>query len=576
MKTNTSLTRIIPALVIGAFVALGSIAAAQTMTWTNTQGGSWTNALNWSDKVIANGIGATADFSELTLSGDTTVTLDSSPTVGNLFFGDLGDAYDWEVDSGSGGTLALAAPNKASITVSDRQATITASIAGTNGLVKTGPGTLVLYGTNTYSGGTTISNGTLETVDFATVGTGPINITADGTYELFTDDYNQPRLTNDVAGSGAFVAQGSGGNQSFWSGDWSGFSGTLTINSGNTSWWADSANTGSTAMRVYLAGGPPSSGSVLGLYPFLNSATRTYNMGELSGQAGAIIWGQPSSHNNITLSIGALGTSTSYAGEIINSYSSPVDASVTLNLTKVGVGTFTLSGTNQYTGMTIVSNGTLEVDGLLGTTPVTLQSGATLDGTGVIAGFVTVNSGGTLAAGNSSGLGTLTVGQGILLNSGSTIALRINKGAGTNDMLISSNNITYGGTLTVTNLGGTLSYGDSFTLFEAGSYSGKFAATNLPALGPGLAWDWNPNAGTLTVGFPLPVLSSIVTKTGTSFSLTCIGQYRQGYKVLMTTNLALPRAQWTQLASGVFGSIPVVFIDTNATSRQQFYCIQSP
>jgi hypothetical protein len=40
---------------------------------------------------------------------------------------------------------------------------------------------------------------------------------------------------------------------------------------------------------------------------------------------------------------------------------------------------------------------------------------------------------------------------------------------------------------------------DTFALFNATSYSGNFSATNLPALGTGLAWNWNPANGTLTV-----------------------------------------------------------------------------
>jgi hypothetical protein len=53
--------------------------------------------------------------------------------------------------------------------------------------------------------------------------------------------------------------------------------------------------------------------------------------------------------------------------------------------------------------------------------------------------------------------------------------------------------------LSVTNLSGTPAIGNSFQLFTAGSYAGTFAATNLPALGAGLAWNWNPENGTLSV-----------------------------------------------------------------------------
>lgn len=55
------------------------------------------------------------------------------------------------------------------------------------------------------------------------------------------------------------------------------------------------------------------------------------------------------------------------------------------------------------------------------------------------------------------------------------------------------------GTLMVTNLGPAIAAGDSFQLFSAGSIGGAFAATNLPPLNPGLAWNFNSAAGLLSV-----------------------------------------------------------------------------
>ena len=44
----------------------------------------------------------------------------------------------------------------------------------------------------------------------------------------------------------------------------------------------------------------------------------------------------------------------------------------------------------------------------------------------------------------------------------------------------------------------------------------------------------------------------------------------------MTTNLALPLAQWTLVTNGVFGAGPAMYADPNAVGPQRFYCIQSP
>jgi hypothetical protein len=64
----------------------------------------------------------------------------------------------------------------------------------------------------------------------------------------------------------------------------------------------------------------------------------------------------------------------------------------------------------------------------------------------------------------------------------------LDKGNQTNDLIRGLASISYGGTLNVTNLSGTLAPGDSFQLFQAGSYNNSFAATNLPALAIGLGW----------------------------------------------------------------------------------------
>jgi hypothetical protein len=122
---------------------------------------------------------------------------------------------------------------------------------------------------------------------------------------------------------------------------------------------------------------------------------------------------------------------------------------------------------------------------------------------------------GTLAIG-TNGIGTLTVSNALALNPGGTTTLAIDRTAGTATYgkAAGATSATFGGTLTVTSLGGTFQAGDTFTLFSAAGYSGNFAATNLPALS-GLNWSWNPAAGTLAVVSPVNL-----TPTNISFSLS--------------------------------------------------------
>ncbi|HVV72509.1 MAG TPA: hypothetical protein VHI52_13595, partial [Verrucomicrobiae bacterium] len=84
MKTAGS-----PLLLAAAFVcSLGAVAHGASGTWTNLNGGSWTNPGNWLGGIVAEGSGFSADFSTLNLPADVRITLDAPHTVGSLSFDD--------------------------------------------------------------------------------------------------------------------------------------------------------------------------------------------------------------------------------------------------------------------------------------------------------------------------------------------------------------------------------------------------------------------------------------------------------------------------------------------------------
>jgi hypothetical protein len=72
--------------------------------------------------------------------------------------------------------------------------------------------------------------------------------------------------------------------------------------------------------------------------------------------------------------------------------------------------------------------------------------------------------------------------------SGNTI-VKINKSAGTHDQFSGQTSVTYGGTLTVTNLAGTLTTSDTFTLFSPGASASNFASI-IGSPGAGLAYSF--------------------------------------------------------------------------------------
>ncbi len=187
-----------------------------------------------------------------------------------------------------------------------------------------------------------------------------------------------------------------------------------------------------------------------------------------------------------------------------------VGTNVPINVLKNGSGTLNLPAANTYSGTTVVSNGVLSLTGSLGTNAVTVAGGL-LVGSGTINGPVTVQSGGAVEAGSTNTIGTLTLGRTLSL-SGNTI-VKINKGAGSaHDSFSGQTSVTYGGMLTVTNLSGTLTTSDTFTLFSPGASASNFSSIS-GSPGAGLAYSFTN--GVLSI-----VTAPVFTPTNITFSLS--------------------------------------------------------
>jgi fibronectin-binding autotransporter adhesin len=246
------------------------------------------------------------------------------------------------------------------------------------------------------------------------------------------------------------------------------------------------------------------------------------------------------------------------------------------NLTHTGTGTLTLGGANTYSGTTVINGGTLVVNGSLGTGAVTINSGATLGGNGTIGGAVTLSSGSTLSLG--ANISTLNINN--LLNLGGTTIMKVSHVAGAaNDSIAGVSTLTFAGALNVTATG-TLQANDSFKLFNATTYFGSFSSTNLPALGPGLSWDTSAlGTGTLRVSGTAADITAYKVLNNGNFQLTFTGPNGAGYRVWASTNAALKpvTSTWTPLFTNTFGTSPVTFTDTQASSfPRRFYVISTP
>ncbi len=138
-------------------------------TWANTAGGAWSTAVNWLDSLTTNGIAITNDCSQVDITSDTTVHLDTTGIeMNSLIFGnsDASPSANWVLDNDStpANTLTLAGTTP-TVTVNNlgtnKSATISAEVVGTAGLTKAGSGTLILSASNSITGATTINGGAL-------------------------------------------------------------------------------------------------------------------------------------------------------------------------------------------------------------------------------------------------------------------------------------------------------------------------------------------------------------------------------------------------------------------------------
>ena len=527
-------------------------------TWTNLAGGSWAVTGNWLNGTIGQGSSVTADFSRLTLTNNVVVTLNSSPTAGNLIFGDQGGNYNWTVNTGTSGTLTLAGTNAPTVTVNGQTATLGAVIAGTGGVTSAGQGTLALTNANTFTGALTVNGGTLVESVATSGGTGALTINAGAKVSYQVGTYAQAKFSALNIIGGTFSADGASQNSVNGVGRpvlMQG--GTLTSTNG-------------------LAG--PENAGGYGNY-LLNGAVLT-----VSGTNQSVINATTfTTANGASFNVGVTGAGIDLLVQsVFNNGGSP-----TATLVKNGAGTLALAAANTYAGVTSVSNGTLLVNGsIAGGSTVTVSSGGTLGGTGVIYGAATVQAGGSLAPGNG-GIGILTFGNTLSLAGNALLKLsQAANGSTTNDLVIVTNTLTLGGTLTVTNIGtNALVSGDTFKLFQAGTFAGNFSGLTLPALGSGLVWGTNTVAtnGTITVNTappvvipPTPTMIQSWTIGSGGLLLGGTGAVGQTCILLAATNLTTPA--WTPVATNMADTNSMFWLnDPQATNwPARFYRIVTP
>lgn len=242
------------------FAKKSSLHAGNAAQWTKN------NLRVEAGATLALGVGGSGQFA----AGDVNTLLGNLTTGTGVNGMKAGSNIGFDTSNAAGGEFTLSTP------IADR----TGDGAGSLGLVKMGSGTLVMNGTHTYTGATTIQEGTLR---------------------LVSSNALSSQSALNLAGANAIL-------------DMSGYFG------------------------------------------------RTQSLGSLSGVAGSRVM-LASSSSSGGLTIGGDQSSSSFAGSIVGYYSSYDRAYYGGNVTKMGVGTLTLSGAQLNGGTFQIADGAVALAG---------------------------------------------------------------------------------------------------------------------------------------------------------------------------------------------------------------------
>lgn len=320
--------------------------------------------------LILQGGNAIPDAGAVTLADATAalIQLNASETIGSLAGGGtIGGNVNLQAN-----TLTLSGTNTT---------TFAGVLSGTGGLTRQGGGTLALSGSNTYEGSTTVSAGSLVFLNTASKPSlSAVSVSAGATLGLgvgtaptyFTDTEIDALFANTLPGVTMDPASNIGIDTT--AGDYTCASNLAAGTKGLTKLGGNTL----TLIGTNAYAGPTSINSGALLISAANhlgdatQATNSINLGTATLRSSANTY-DLGTNRSITIT----GTGTIQVDTGILTVSGTVSGAN--SLTKSGAGTLALSGSNSYSGETIISSGTLQVDspsGLGTTSRVRFTNGA--------------------------------------------------------------------------------------------------------------------------------------------------------------------------------------------------------
>ena len=310
---------------------------------------------------------------------------------------------------------------------SDSGLAVPNAISGGGSVAQIGTGLTLLSGANSYSGGTSLTAGTLQLGSATALGTGAVTINGGSVLDIHG--------INAAAGGVNLV------------------NGTIINAVGATTLSGTAYNVQSGSVSAILAGGTAAL-NMTGSGLVTLAAANTYG-GGTTVSSGTLQLGDGAVNNGAVTGNITNNSTLVFANPNVQQYAGAVSG--TGNLRKTAAGILTLSGNSTYNGATNVNAGTLLLTGSLASPSVTVANGAALSGagngttTGLIAGTVTLNGGGAIdftKNGLAAGATTTLVFNGLTLGDSTTAAnLTFNVNAGnsqTSDLINSGRRHAHG------------------------------------------------------------------------------------------------------------------------------------